>query len=163
MTYEEWENQSSKIPLWQFLKIIHGYTELAQIYVVIGDAWIEERRSGGRRNLQDFYLTEDAFRRREDGSYHWPEVERLLKYYANAPLWNVCGCFTEKPWHHYEYNGRRLQGRHVTSCVMAHVYFKDIRDAWYREQADIQRKKRREYDRKRREEKKNGSGRDSNS
>lgn len=149
MTLEEWNKSESKIPLWQFLKTIHYFTERTMIYVVIGDAWIEEKQKGNKR-LHDFWLTEDAFKGVWEDDYS--EVERLLNYYADAPVWNICGEFTIKPYdNHMTWDRKRINGRHITSCITARVYFRDIRNAWYREKADIQRMKRAEYNRKRKE------------
>ena len=156
MTLKEWDDKSGKLPLWQFLRSIHYYTELVKIYVVIGDAWLDDYKEGRRRNLSDFWLTENAFDGMRGGG-ETPELERLLKYYADVPVWNVCGEFTERPYYdHCKWDGKRMQGRHITSCITARVHFRDIRDAYYREKTDIQREKRREYNKKRKEAKENG-------
>lgn len=146
MKVDEWKEKDHKLPLWQFLGSIHWFTELVKIHVVIGDAWIDEDR-----RLSDFYLTENAFRGVFQGDYS--ETERLLEYYADAPIWNVCATFTSFPYDHHGYDGKRLEGHHVTSCIVAHVHFRDIRDAWYREKADIQRRKKNEQRQKRKEAK----------
>ena len=150
MTLKEWKDSEYKLPLWKFLRSIHYYTERVMIYVVIGDAWLEEEKNGNKR-IHDFWLTEDAFEGIWNNDYS--EVERLLEYYADVPVWNVCGEFTEKPYgDHCKWNGKRINGRHITSCITARVYFRDIRDAWYREKANIQRMKRAERNKKKKEQ-----------
>lgn len=154
MTLEEWREKDCKMPLWQFLRTIHYYTELVKIYVVIGDAWLDDYKAGKkRRDLSDFWLTENAFEGVRGGG-DYSEVERLLNYYADAPVWNICGEFTTRPYYdnHFTFDKKHMQGRQITSCITARVHFRDIRDAYYREKADIQREKRREYNRKRKEE-----------
>ena len=130
MTLKEYDAKPCKIPLWQFLKIVHAYTERVKIYVVIGPEWINYKR------LSDFWLTENAFK----GIWQndWSEVERLLEYYADAPVWNVCGEWEQEP-------GYRINGRQITSCITARVHFSDIKDAYFREKADEQRRKKRDY------------------
>lgn len=158
MNYQEYKAKPYTVPLWQFLRCIHEYTTLVKIYVVLGNAWIEERKNGHR--IHDFWLTENAFQRTPDskGIDKFPEVDRLLEYYADVPLWNVTAEFTREPFYdnHYDYKNMKIPGHHMTSCIVARCYFKDLRDAYYREKNDIQRKKKREYNRQRKEQKKNG-------
>jgi len=131
MTLDEFNNKSGEIPLWQFLKIIHAYTERVKIYVVMGAEWINHKR------MNDFWLTENAFK----GIWlnDLSEVKRLLEYYADVPVWNVCAEWEQMDI--YKVKG----GHSVTSCVTARVHFSDIKDAYFREKADRERKRKQEY------------------
>lgn len=131
MTLDEFNNKSGKIPLWQFLKIIHAYTERVKIYVVIGAECINYKR------MNDFWLTENAFK--GIWEYNFSEVKRLLEYYADAPVWNVCAEWGQEDFY------RVRSGHQVTSCVTARVQFSDIKDAYFREKADRERKRKQEY------------------
>ena len=131
MTLDEFNGKSGVIPLWQFLKIIHAYTERVKIYVVIGAEWINYKR------MNDFWLTENAFKGIWENDFS--EVKRLLEYYADAPVWNICAEWEQMDI--YKVKG----GHNVTSCVTARVHFSDIKDAYFREKADRERKRKQEY------------------
>ena len=131
MTLDEFNNKSDKIPLWQFLKIIHAYTERVKIYVVIGAEWINYKR------MNDFWLTENAFKGIWEKDFS--EVKRLLEYYADAPVWNVCAEWEQENFY------KVRSGHQVTSCVTARVHFSYIKDAYFREKADRERKRKQEY------------------
>ena len=139
MTIKEWRDDlidECEIPLWKFLRITHYYTERVGIYVACGgDGW----KPGDR----DFWLTEDAFKGIRKGQYV-AELERLLKYYANVPVWNVCA-----EWMHTDLTATG-NGRGAVVCLTARCHMKDIREALAQEKADRRREKRREYARKRR-------------
>ena len=146
MTLDEWKDSDEwNMPLWKFLRCTHYYTERVAIYVVGGS------RQAMEDKISSFYLTEDAFK----GVFHndYSEVERLLKYYADAPVWNICGEFTVDIRDHCDYNGKRISGRHVTACVTARVHYDDIRSGYLAEKADIKKAKRKEYAKKRKEQK----------
>ena len=131
MTLDEFNNKSGEIPLWQFLKIIHAYTERVKIYVVIGTECINYKR------MNDFWLTENAFKGIWENDFS--EVKRLLEYYADVPVWNVCAEREQEDFY------RVRSGHQVTSCVTARVHFSDIKDAYFREKADNERKRKQEY------------------
>lgn len=145
MTIKEWRDEKLgeyHIPLWKFLRIIHYYTERVGIYVVAGENW----KSGEH----DFWLSRDAFKGINTGE-NWTELERLLKYYADVPVWNVCA-----EWTYDEFNG---DGHHAVTWLTARCYYCDIREGLAREKADRRREQRREYQRRRRE-KNNGATHD---
>ena len=114
MTINEWQNDligECEIPLWKFLRITHYYTERVGIYVVSGDDW--------QKGDHDFWLTEDVFKGIRQGQYV-AELERLLKYYADVPVWNVCA-----EWKHTDLTGSG-NGRGAVVCLTARCYMKDI-------------------------------------
>lgn len=139
MTIDEWRNEKlgeHHIPLWKFLRITHYYTERVGIYVVSGDNW--------QKGDHDFWLSQDVFAGIRKGKYQ-AELERLLKYYADVPVWNVCA-----EWTHVELTASG-NGRGAVTWLTARCNYDDIREGLAREKADRRRAQRREYDRKRRE------------
>jgi hypothetical protein len=131
MTLEEFDAKPYEIPLWQFLKIVHAYTERVKIYVVIGSEWINYKR------MSDFWLTENAFKGIQENER--TEIARLLEYYADAPVWNVCAEWDREPFYMVR------SGHQVTSCITTRVHFSDIKDAYFREKADNERKRKQKY------------------
>lgn len=140
MTLEEWENQPSQIPLWRFLRSIHRFTERVSVHVVIGSEWLEERQNG--RHVYDFNLTDNAF---VVEGQTMPELDRLLKYYADVPVWNATAQLRNIPYWYTKYK----TGPMVAASINVNCHYRDMRDAWHREQDDIRRAKRREYNKKR--------------
>lgn len=148
MTVNEWLNDridECQIPLWKFLRIIHRYTERVDIYVVSG-------MEGFKDNVKDFWLTTDVFKEEKGGGQ--PELERILKYYADVPVWNVCS-----EWGH-EYLPCAGKGRRAVTMLTSRCHYKDIQNAFKAEKADKRREQRREYDRKRRTMKNGTAGTD---
>lgn len=144
MTIEEWRDDKlgeHQIPLWKFLRIIHYYTERVGIYVVSGGNWQPGER--------DFWLSKDVFKGISDGQYQ-AELERLLRYYADVPVWNVCAEWTN--------DGLRANGngQSAVTWLTARCHYYDIREGLAQEKADRRREQKRQYERKRRE-KKNGT------
>lgn len=141
MTVQEWRDDlidECKIPLWKFLRIIHRYTERVGIYVVSG-------MEGFKDNVKDFWLTTDAFKEEKGGGQ--PELERILKYYAYVPVWNVCS-----EWEHEYFSGIG-KGRRAVTVLTARCHYKDIQSAFKAEKADRRREQRREYEKRRRAKK----------
>ena len=138
MTIYEWMNDligECEIPLWKFLRITHYYTERVGIYVISGDDW--------QKGDHDFWLTEDVFKGIRQGKPQ-TELERLLKYYANVPVWNVCA-----EWKHTDLAATG-NGRGAVVCLTARCHMKDIREALAQEKADRRREQKRAYKEKRR-------------
>ena len=144
MTIDEWRNEKlgeHHIPLWKFLRITHYYTERVGIYVVAGTGWVKGDR--------DFWLSRDVFNGICSGKYQ-AELERLLKYYANVPVWNVCAEWVEADLI------SNTSGRKVSTWLTARCHYDDIREGLAQEKADRRREQRREYERRRREKKTEG-------
>lgn len=125
MKYVDWLKEGdSGIPLWKFLKLCHGYTELVGIYVV----------SKGTRK-PGFWLTSNAFREaaeNENTDVRWPEVERLLKYYADVPVWNICCELESSPS-----PDMRAKGHYAVAGIVARCQYKDLNRARSREIRDL--------------------------
>ncbi len=139
MTLKEFEAESGKIPLHEFLALCHRWTERVRIRVVMGDAWLkfeEAANLGG-----EWALTENAFAE-EDGK--WPELERLLKFYADAPVWNIVARLFQ-PLIHLMNRKYGKTGDLAGTVIEAHVHYEDIREGFLAEKDAIRRRKRREY------------------
>lgn len=139
MTIQEWRDEKldeHHIPLWKFLRVTHYYTERVGIYVVSGDNW--------QKGDHDFWLSRDVFNGIRTGKYV-SELERLLKYYADVPVWNVCA-----EWMHEDLHATG-NGRAAVTWLTARCHYNDIRAGLAQEKADRRRAQRREYSRKRRE------------
>lgn len=151
MTIEEWHEKPCTIQLWQLMRCVHIYTERLRIDVVIGDAWLEEKNEGKRRRLHDFVLTEDAFIDYKHGVPYdsSKEIERLLRYYADAPCLNVVANFkTIQSWQMKDgFRGRDA----VTPIIVARVHYRDIREGYLREREDIRKEKNRKRAHERKE------------
>lgn len=138
---------SQYITLRQFLDVIHYWTEWVQINVV-NDIYSTDRK-------YPRYLSEDVFGDEQDSdNWHirkiFPERDRLLKYYGDAHVWNVHAEIKSVYGH--------IKGKQccdwAAPVIIANVAFSEVRDAWLREKADIQREKKRIRDKERREKKK---------
>ena len=139
MTLKEFEAEPGKIPLHEFLALCHRWTERVRIRVVMGDGWLkfeEAAHLGG-----EWVLTDNAFAE-EDGK--WPELERLLKYYAEAPVWNIVARLFQ-PLTHLMNRKAGKTGDLVGTAIEVHVHYEDIREGFLAEKDAIRRRKRREY------------------
>ena len=145
MTIKEWRDEKlgeHHIPLWKFLRVTHYYTERVGIYVVSGGAnW--------QPGDHDFWLSKNVFKGIFPGK-HPEELERLLKYYADVPVWNVCA-----EWSHDDMFASD-NGQAVFTWLTARCHYDDIRAGLAQEKADRRREQRREYERRRREKKTEG-------
>ena len=122
------ECNKSEITIEKLIQLVHSYTDPIKIRVVMGDAWLTCDEA---RHMSDFYLT---------SAYTWrnkEETERLLKYYKDVPVWNLC------VWVNGTYSSDK--GRALYMGIEAHCHYKDIREGWLAEKADIKRQKQREY------------------
>lgn len=109
--------------------------------MVSGDDW--------RPGDHDFWLSLDVFKGIRIGQYQ-EELERLLKYYADVPVWNVCAEWTQDG---LRGNGN---GHNAVTWLTARCHYRDIREGMAKEKADRRREQRREYERRRREKKTEG-------
>ena len=123
-------DNTSDITMRQFLKCFHKYTEWVDIKIV-NDEFTEYR------NIPQ-YLSRDLFHGIDYGEQ---EIERLVKYYGDVPVWNVHADI--------ESAGRNYRDMHngnfFTPIICGNVHFSDIKDAWFREKEDKKRNRDRQY------------------
>ena len=67
------------------------------------------------------------------------EKERLLKYYKDVPVWNITA------WHD-------VDCREIRYGIEARCHYKDVREGYLAEKADLKRTKERERRKKKREQ-----------
>ena len=145
MTIQEWREEKlgeNHIPLWKFLRVTHYYTERVGVYVVSGG-------NNWQPGDHDFWLSQNVFKGIRSGKY-LEELERLLKYYADVPVWNVCAEWSCEDMH------ASGNGRAAVTWLTARCHYDDIRAGLAQEKADRRREQRREYERRRREKKTEG-------
>ena len=120
------------ITIRQFLNSIHRCTEWVRIKVV-NDVFGERKAPS--------YLSENVFalQRGEQRNIGEDELNRILEYYGDVHVWNV-HAIIEEVHGHIEYQNNSMW---YTPVIEANVSFSEVRDAWYREKADMQREKRR--------------------
>lgn len=138
MTIQEWREEKlgeHHIPLWKFLRVTHYYTERVGIYVVSGDNW--------QPGDHDFWLSRNVFKGIRSGKY-LEELDRLLKYYADVPVWNVCAEWTSDDIY------ASSNGRTAVTWLTARCHYDDIRAGLALEKADRRREQNRESARRRR-------------
>ncbi len=117
-----------EITVENLLNVIHCSTEKIKIYVIsdfemINDKWREH------------YITEDF-----SGSQE--EIDRVLKYYGDVPVWNI----------HIEHDDCPIygkKGKFVVASIVANCHYADAREGLLREKDDIRKAKRREYNQRR--------------
>ena len=80
--------------------------------------------------MREFFLTENFSKSQE-------EIDRILKYYADVPVWNL----------HTEIDNEYLcqKGNFVVVSIVSNCYYKDIRDGYLLEKSDIRKAKATEY------------------
>lgn len=118
-----------EITIERLISLVHSSTDPIRIEVVMGDAWLTCEEA---KHMRDFTLT-SCLRKYDDTA----EVERLMKYYKDVPVWNLTtwidGSFPTS------------KGRALYMGIEARCHYKDLREGWLAEQNDIRREKRREY------------------
>lgn len=115
-----------EITVEKLLNIVHRYTERIKIYVVGDRKSIEDK-------VHEFYLTEDFCKNQK-------EIDRVLKYYAKVPVWNLHVGLDEKLVQDSESLCRTI----ITSIV-ANCHYEDMREGFLTEKED----KRKEWQRER--------------
>lgn len=120
------ECKEYEITVENLLKIIHRNTERIKIKVIAS-------YEGTKDGVREFFLTENFSKSQE-------EIDRILKYYANVPVWNL----------HTEIDNKYLfcesqKGNFVVVSIVANCYYKDIRDGYLLEKSDIRKAKAKEY------------------
>lgn len=128
------ECKEYEITIEKLLNVVHSYTDPIRIYVIIGDAWLTCEEARGTRRLHDFYLT------KAHTEYDDEEKERLIKYYKDVPVWNITA------WHD-------VDCREIRYGIEARCHYKDVREGYLAEKADLKRAKERERRKKKREQK----------
>ena len=124
-----------EITVEKLLDVTHNYTDPVRISVVMSDAWLTCEEA---QRMRDFELTHCY-------TYHdKAETERLMKYYKDVPVWNLT------VW--VDGTERTNKGRTMYMGIEAHCHYKDIREGYLAEKADIKRAKQREYRRRKKEQ-----------
>lgn len=123
-----------EITIEKLLDIVHNYTDPIRITVVMRDAWMTCEEA---KRMRNFTLTK-CYRYTDK-----EETERLLKYYKDVPVWNLC------VW--VDGTESNDKGRAMYMGIEAHCNYKDIREGWLAEQADKRRERQREYRRRKKE------------
>ena len=121
----------------ELISVVHRYTDPIRITVVMGDARFNYPEA---KRMHNFELVH-CFR----GDTQ--EEERLLKYYKNCPVWNLT------VWGDGFFNSEK--GKQLLFGIEAHCYYKDIREGYLAEKADLKKARQREYRKKRKGETEN--------
>ena len=128
----------------KLLKIVHSYTEKVKIYVVGG---AEACKDGVRAH----YLTEDLFKSKE-------ETDRVLKYYADVPVWNLHVSVESADFIRWYDN--KNKGTFMVASIVANCHYKDIREGYLREKEDIRKAKAKAYRERRKAAKQKNGGKE---
>ena len=120
------ECKEYEITIEKLYRVVHRYTELIKIHVVSG---VE----GCNDKVKDFYITKNLAESQE-------ETDRVMKYYADVPVWNL----------HIEHDGTRcsngeVNSRGLVASIVANCHYADAREGYLREKEDIRKAKRKEY------------------
>lgn len=108
----------------QFIDFTHESTERMAIRVIIDRANFEEVK--GLKRLTDFYLTDDLY----------ADQERILKYYGDAPLWNL-----HVSWDTFHGAKKGTSYRGINYVLVANVHFSDIMEGYLKEKKDRKKNK----------------------
>ena len=133
------ECKKDEITIEKLLEVVHSYTDPVRIIVIMGDARLKFAEAN---YMHDFRLTDHC--RWTDTA----EVERLMKYYKDVPVWNLT------VWVDGPVNIDR--GRAFYAGIEARCEYEDIREAYLREKEDLKKERKRGADRRYREKKKEG-------
>ncbi len=128
-----------EISIEKLLKITHSYTDPIRIQVVMGDAWLTCEEAKHMRSFELVHCYRNSGFDEDKKTY-----ERLMKYYKDAPVWNLT-VWVDGTYH-------TPKGRELLMGIEARCHYKDIREGWLSEREDIRREKRKEYRRRRKEE-----------
>lgn len=127
------ECNEHEITIERLLNIVHNYTDPIRIQVIMSDAWLTCEEA---KNMHDFLLTKKYCYR------DTAETERLLKYYKDVPVWNLHVWMDETCL-------TMGAGRAVFFGIQANCHYKDIREGYLAEKADLRRAKQKAYRQKR--------------
>ena len=127
-----------EITVAKLLRVVHSNTERIKIHVVSDIEMYKDKQN-------EFYITTNFSESRD-------EIDRVLKYYGNVPVWNI----------HIDFGSANLasgcKGRYAVASIVANCHYSDVREGFLREKDDLRKAKRREYNRRRKAEKKNDVG-----
>lgn len=101
-----------EITISKLLNVVHRSTELIKIRVVSDAAMFEDK-------MHEFYITNNFSENQE-------EIDRVLKYYGDVPVWNIHINF--EPTMNYP-----KKGRGVMAAIVANCHYKDAREGYLRE------------------------------
>lgn len=133
------ECKENEITIEKLLNVVHSYTDSVRICVVLGDARLKFAEAN---NMHDFLLTDRC---------RWTdreEVERLMKYYKDVPVWNLT-VWVDGPV-------SIDRGRTFYAGIEARCNYEDIREAYLIEKEDLKKERKREAARRYRENQKEG-------
>ena len=125
-----------EISIEKLLNVTHSYTDPIRIQVLMGDARFTCEEAKSMRDFELVLCFRDSGLGEDKKTY-----ERLMKYYKDAPVWNLT------VWVDGTYC--TPGGRELLMGIEARCHYKDIREGWLAEREDIRKEKRREYRRKR--------------
>ena len=125
-----------EITVEKLLKIVHHYTEKIVIHVVSD---MEMIRDGAK----EFYITRNF-------SESQKEMDRVLKYYGNVPVWNLTAGFESELF-------TDRKGNHIVCYIKARCHYRDAREGFLREKEDLRKERRKEYRRRRKEGEQNAA------
>lgn len=131
------ECKKDEITIEKLLEVVHSYTDPVRIIVIMGDAQLKFAEAN---YMHDFRLTDHC---------RWTdteEVERLMKYYKDVPVWNLT-VWVDGPV-------CTDRGRTFFAGIEARCHYEDIREAYLREKEDLKRERKREANRRYREKQK---------
>ena len=117
-----------EITIGRFLNIVHNYTDPIRINVIVEE---ERVTCPEAKHIHSFKLVDHLT------PYDREEINRLLKYYKDVPVWNLC-VWTEQDC---EYQ----KGRYIRMGIEAQCHYRDIREGYLAEKADVAREKRKQY------------------
>lgn len=121
-----------EITVAKLLNVVHRYTERIKIYVVSDLEMFED----GQR---EFYITKNF-------SESQAEIDRVLKYYGDVPVWNIHVGVDDADLY------REHKGRYTVASIVANCHYADVREGFLREREDLRKAKRREYYQRRKAE-----------
>ena len=127
------ECKETEITIKKLYYVVHRYTEPIKIHVVSG-------AEGCQDKVNDFYITKNFAESQE-------ETDRVLKYYADVPVWNL----------HIEYDCKRCSNGNVNcvgvfTSIVANCHYADVREGYLREKEDIRKAKRKAQREKRKDQ-----------
>lgn len=124
-----------EITVEKLFNVVHRCTEPIKIKVIAGAEGLQDK-------VKDFYITENIAKSQE-------EIDRVLKYYADVPVWNLHIEFDEMICKTGKVNCKSL-----IASIVANCHYKDAREGYLREKEDIRKEKRKEYRERKKEKEK---------
>lgn len=113
-----------EITIEKLLNVVHRYTEKIVIHVVSDSEMLQDGE-------KEFDITRNFSKSQE-------EMDRVLKYYGDVPVWNItAGC------EHEHIPG--IKGGHIVCYIKANCHYRDAREGFLREKEDLRKERRKEY------------------